>query len=107
MHRFCALADDAVLQLNEITDARASTNVRFRAQPRKWSDDNSSVEAARIHHAVRFYGHVVGQLRIGQHTSSANDAARTNARFPKKLHAGLDSSVLANLHVGINEHSFR
>ncbi len=107
MHRLGAFADSALLQLDEISDARIRFQVIVRAKTREGADDDAVVEAALRHDAMRLDGYVVAENRIGENASRSNGAAHSNFRFAEQLHAGFDDCVFTRGNIRIDHHRFR
>src|SRR5437879_1907051 len=107
VHRLGAFADSALLQFDEISDARIRFQVIVRAKAREGTDDDAVIETALRHNAMRLDGHVVAKNRIGENASRSNGAARTDLRFAEQLHAGLDNRVFTRDDIRIDHHRFR
>src|SRR6267142_5300988 len=107
VHRLGAFADSALLQLDEISDARIRFQVIVRAKARERADDDTVVEAALRHYAMRLDGYVVAQSRVGENASRSNGAAHPNFCLAEQLHAGFDDSVFTRGNIRIDYHRFR
>src|SRR6267378_350690 len=107
VHRLGAFADSALLQLDEISDARIRFQVIVRAKTREGADDDAVVEAALRHDAMRLAGYVVAQSRVGENASRSNGTAHANFRFAEQLHAGFDDRVFTRDDLRIDYHRFR
>src|SRR5260370_35773404 len=95
MHRFTAFADGALLEFDEIADARPGFQMIVRAQSREGTNDDAVIEAALRHDAMRLDSHVVTKDGVGQDATRSNRAARANFSFAQQLHAGVADGVFA------------
>src|SRR6266850_3105703 len=107
VHRLGALADGALLQLDEIADARIRFQMIVRAKAREGADDHAVVEAALRHYTMRLDSYVVAQSRVGEHASRSNGAAHANFRFAEQLHARFDDRVFTRDDLRIDHDRFR
>src|SRR6266446_790934 len=107
VHRLGAFADGALLQLDEISDARIRFQVIVRAKTREGTDDDAVVKATLRYYAMRLDGYVVAKSCVGENASRSNGATHANFRFAEQLHAGLDDGVFARDDIGIDHHRFR
>src|SRR5229473_5856 len=107
VHRLGAFADSALLQLDEISDARIRFQVIVRAKAREGTDDDAVVEAALRHDTMRLDGYVVAKSRVGENASRSNGAAHPNFCLAEQLHAGFDDRVFTRDDLRIDHHRFR
>src|SRR6266404_1544175 len=107
VHRLGAFADSALLQLDEISDARIRFQVIVRAKTREGTDDDAVVKATLRYYAMRLDGYVVAKSCVGENASRSNGATHANFRFAEQLHAGLDDGVFARDDIGIDQDCFR
>src|SRR6266403_6329837 len=107
VHRLGAFADSALLQLDEIADARIRFQVIVRTKAREGADDDAVVKAALRHDAMRLDGYVVAKSRVGENASRSNGAAHPNFCLAEQLHAGFDDRVFTRDDLRIDHHRFR
>src|SRR5437879_2511462 len=107
VHGFCAFADRALFEFDEIADARASFQVIVWAKPRKWTNDDAVVEPALRHHAMRLDGYIVSKNGVSENAARSNGTTRADSRFAQQLHSRLDDGVFAHGDIRINQDGFR
>src|SRR6267378_2914169 len=72
VHRLGAFADGALLQLDEIADARIGFQMIVWAEARERADDHAVVETALRHDAMRLDRHVITESRVAENASRSN-----------------------------------
>src|SRR5260370_10556451 len=92
VHGLGALAQDALLDLDEICDACAFEQAHVAAAMREGPDLSLRRDETRVHDRIRLDDHAVTDRDVAQYAAGGDRTSGAHPRFAQKLHAGLRES---------------